>query len=326
MRKKVLYKIGDLTEKLNITPRTIRYYDQIGLLPNKKRSDGDTRLFDNEDITLIKKIRDLQKNEYLPLEHIKFKLFPKALLKDQALLFIDSLTQQTLQLDLDVPVFTFDENESLKALESQLSAFLKQYPDKRCFLSFHSHTNLNAVLNKVKSELPKAIHFSHYCSSSMGFTTELIIHKAIDLINQQVSFEEFDSIINRHLLLGFNICICDRLSHFFKEINESKYYWRHLIQASAPVLFSDHFHTRLCHYINDIKTISPPALSLLFESEFLDLKRYCDQIVLYHCNMEQSCEKLKEKLLTLFPKLSITIVNKNVSEQYGDAFIVISLI
>ena len=76
-----LYKIGDLTKKLKITPRTIRYYDQLGLLPNIKRSDGDTRIFDNIDIALIEKTRYYQKTNFLPLFEIKSKLFPTALNK-----------------------------------------------------------------------------------------------------------------------------------------------------------------------------------------------------------------------------------------------------
>ncbi len=70
-----LYKIGEFSELLNVTPRTIRYYDQFGLLPQVKRSDGGVRLFDDEDISLIKKVRSLQKEKLLPLEDIKKQLF-----------------------------------------------------------------------------------------------------------------------------------------------------------------------------------------------------------------------------------------------------------
>ena len=39
-KPKKLYKIGHLTSLLGVTPRTIRYYDQFGLLPHVKRSEG----------------------------------------------------------------------------------------------------------------------------------------------------------------------------------------------------------------------------------------------------------------------------------------------
>jgi len=70
-----LYKIGYLTKRLDITPRTIRYYDQMGLLPHVKRSEGNVRLFDDEDLEIIKKVRRMQKEEFLPLEVIKERLF-----------------------------------------------------------------------------------------------------------------------------------------------------------------------------------------------------------------------------------------------------------
>lgn len=70
-----LYKIGYLTKLLGVTARTIRYYDQVGLLPHVKRSDGRVRLFDDEDVEIIKKIRKMQADRYLPLDVIKGKLF-----------------------------------------------------------------------------------------------------------------------------------------------------------------------------------------------------------------------------------------------------------
>ena len=56
MSETTFFKMGYVIEKLNITPRTIRYYDQLGLLPTIKRSDGQTRLFDKEDIKILKMI------------------------------------------------------------------------------------------------------------------------------------------------------------------------------------------------------------------------------------------------------------------------------
>lgn len=77
-KERKLYKIGRLTELLGITSRTVRYYDQFGLLPHVKRSSGNVRLFDDEDIEIIKKVRRMQKEEFLPLDVIRERLFGKA--------------------------------------------------------------------------------------------------------------------------------------------------------------------------------------------------------------------------------------------------------
>ena len=73
-----LYKIGDLTQMLGVTPRTIRYYDQYGLLPFVKRSEGKVRLFDDNDVDIFKTIRKLQKNKNLSLSEIREKLYGKS--------------------------------------------------------------------------------------------------------------------------------------------------------------------------------------------------------------------------------------------------------
>ena len=75
--ERTLYKIGQVTKLLGITSRTLRYYDQAGILPHVKRSDGGIRLFDDEDIAIIKKVRRFQSEEGLSLEDIKEKLYGK---------------------------------------------------------------------------------------------------------------------------------------------------------------------------------------------------------------------------------------------------------
>ncbi|MEW4371184.1 MerR family transcriptional regulator [Paenibacillus kandeliae] len=50
-----LYKIDEVATECNLTKRTIRYYEEIGLL-TPQRSEGNTRLYTREDIERLKKI------------------------------------------------------------------------------------------------------------------------------------------------------------------------------------------------------------------------------------------------------------------------------
>ena len=50
------YKTGELAKKANVTVRTIRYYDQIGLLKPGKTADNGYRLYDDEDLFRLQKI------------------------------------------------------------------------------------------------------------------------------------------------------------------------------------------------------------------------------------------------------------------------------
>lgn len=50
------YTIGDLAKKLNITTRTIRYYDQKGLVKPSRVSESGYRLYSDEQVKQLKLI------------------------------------------------------------------------------------------------------------------------------------------------------------------------------------------------------------------------------------------------------------------------------
>ncbi|MFC3885717.1 MerR family transcriptional regulator [Bacillus songklensis] len=49
-------KIDDIAKETGLTKRTIRYYEQIGLLSPPQRSEGGARLYTEQDIERLKKI------------------------------------------------------------------------------------------------------------------------------------------------------------------------------------------------------------------------------------------------------------------------------
>jgi len=54
--------IGELAKQLGITTRTIRYYEEIGLLPPSQRLDSGVRVYDKEGVLRLKfilKLKDL---------------------------------------------------------------------------------------------------------------------------------------------------------------------------------------------------------------------------------------------------------------------------
>ncbi|WP_138494995.1 MerR family transcriptional regulator [Paenibacillus pinistramenti] len=52
----MFFKIDEVARECGLTKRTIRYYEEIGLLPPPQRSDGGIRLYSQNDIDLLKKI------------------------------------------------------------------------------------------------------------------------------------------------------------------------------------------------------------------------------------------------------------------------------
>ena len=53
-------RIGDIAARVGMTERTIRYYEELGLLDSVKRLDGGMRVYTEDDIRRLKFIRKLK--------------------------------------------------------------------------------------------------------------------------------------------------------------------------------------------------------------------------------------------------------------------------
>ena len=57
----MFYTIGEMAQKLNVAPSTLRYYDKEGLLPFVERSSGGIRRFKDEDMEWLRMLGCLKK-------------------------------------------------------------------------------------------------------------------------------------------------------------------------------------------------------------------------------------------------------------------------
>jgi DNA-binding transcriptional MerR regulator len=69
------YQIGELASLIDLSPRTIRYYEEIGLLNSVKRIEGGKRVYTDMDLQRLKFIKRLKHlgltlSEMLELEDI----------------------------------------------------------------------------------------------------------------------------------------------------------------------------------------------------------------------------------------------------------------
>lgn len=53
-------RIGQLAEQLGLNPRTIRYYEQIGLMPEPERTESGYRLYTDRDAERLRFIKSAQ--------------------------------------------------------------------------------------------------------------------------------------------------------------------------------------------------------------------------------------------------------------------------
>ncbi|HEX9269900.1 MAG TPA: MerR family transcriptional regulator [Candidatus Limnocylindria bacterium] len=69
------FRIGELAARVGMTERTIRYYEELGLLESVKRLDGGTRVYTDDDVRRLRFIRKLKVlglslQEMIELEHL----------------------------------------------------------------------------------------------------------------------------------------------------------------------------------------------------------------------------------------------------------------
>ena len=67
----VRYQIGEVAERTGVTQRTLRFYEERGLLQPAERMGGGFRLYSDQDVERIKLIRQLQSLLNLSLGDIK---------------------------------------------------------------------------------------------------------------------------------------------------------------------------------------------------------------------------------------------------------------
>lgn len=60
INKSIHYQIGELANLVGMSPRTIRYYEEIGLLNSVKRIEGGKRVYTDKDIQRLKFIKRLK--------------------------------------------------------------------------------------------------------------------------------------------------------------------------------------------------------------------------------------------------------------------------
>jgi DNA-binding transcriptional MerR regulator len=71
IQKESLLKIGELAKRAKVTPRTVRFYIQEGLLPQPKRVHKNLALYDPKSVEMITAIKKAQNKRFLPLVMIR---------------------------------------------------------------------------------------------------------------------------------------------------------------------------------------------------------------------------------------------------------------
>ncbi len=121
-----LLQIGEVAKLIGVTPKTIRYYHEIGLLAEPKRTAGGYRLYSAQDLLRLQRIRRLR-SLGLHLDRIKEILGEsdveqEVMLRNALQSLVEELTAQIIELE--------ERREMLKNLLSEDSLDQPRLPDE----------------------------------------------------------------------------------------------------------------------------------------------------------------------------------------------------
>ena len=75
-------RIGDMASRAEVSTRTVRYYEEIGLLRPSGRSPGGARRYDDDDLAVLLRIRELQQVMGFDLDQIRAIVSSEARLRE----------------------------------------------------------------------------------------------------------------------------------------------------------------------------------------------------------------------------------------------------
>ena len=306
-----LYKIGDICELLNITPRTIRYYDQLGLLPNIKRSDGDTRLFDQHDIDTIKSVRLLQKTKELPLNTIKDELFPKNLSSKNIILLTDSFSQHHLPLSAKLTVIPINDADSITNKSKQIYQFIQSNITDSSIIICFFHESLSPAYASLSKQFLDQTYFL-YPLKHYGMTNYMITHYIYNNLDSFSNLEELHLVINRLITLGFSLCLLDSLDTFLSVKKEFSFPHNFLlpITAYSPILLSNNTAQSVVSFKSDIAN-SIDDIVLTVDACLHQQKRYMQDACIFYSHTNTLALAIQKALTTYCPNVSCSISKIN---------------
>ncbi|MCP4049441.1 MAG: MerR family transcriptional regulator [bacterium] len=245
-KEKKLYKIGYLTKLLGVTPRTIRYYDQLGLLPHMKRSEGKVRLFDEKDVEIIKKIRRMQKIEYLPLDVIKERLFgkKKKAIESDIVVVTDSEASVSEELKdkygiVLIPYNKVSEDQQLSDVKSGSVDKIRliEAPSEKEIVNIYKklHTkgykkiysihSANGVVNfwdnvvKAAAMVSSIVEVKPVDSRSPGAGLGVLVRQVAEAVSNNSSIEEVDLLLIKQIPMIYNLIYIKSLKDFLRRDN-----------------------------------------------------------------------------------------------------------
>jgi DNA-binding transcriptional MerR regulator len=133
-----LLRIQEVAEDTGLTPRAIRYYEEVGLLAPAGRSEGAYRLYDGEDLDRLRFIRGLRDDAGFSLAEIRQLLEDEAARARNHDRFRSSHDEAERRQILNDAIERVDRQvDSLRHKIERLEAMIDEAEDRRAHLAGH---------------------------------------------------------------------------------------------------------------------------------------------------------------------------------------------
>jgi MerR family transcriptional regulator, repressor of the yfmOP operon len=101
----VTLRIGEIAERSGVTPRTIRYYEELGLLPRSEREQGKHRVYSEADVERLREMTRLRDLLGLSLDELRSMITAEDVRAEVRRRFLetDSREEQLALLDQALP-------------------------------------------------------------------------------------------------------------------------------------------------------------------------------------------------------------------------------
>jgi len=133
-----LLRIQEVAADTGLTPRAIRYYEELGLLAPAARSEGAYRLYDSEDLDRLRFIRGLRDDAGFSLAEIHQLLEDEqARARNRARFRETADTTERRRIVLDALASVDRQVDTLRAKIARLEAMVAEAEDRRTHLAGH---------------------------------------------------------------------------------------------------------------------------------------------------------------------------------------------
>jgi DNA-binding transcriptional MerR regulator len=148
-----LLRIQEVAAEIGLTPRSIRYYEEIGLLAPPARSEGDYRLYDADDVERLRYIKGLRDDAGFSLAEIAQLLEDEtARARNRARFRESDDPAERRAIVEDALARTDRQVETLRAKVGRLEAMVAEADARRAHLTAH----LEEIEAEVAGDLERA--------------------------------------------------------------------------------------------------------------------------------------------------------------------------